>query len=151
MFVWSPLKLRALFPCVCPTSLREGALGVSPHGFLSSGRRSPAAAPQAPTISAHTLLGGDSELVLKLDVTGPSEGCTLGPSGKCQRWGKDPVKPSLLVCLLSPILCDPHHCGLGAVLTPWRCVLQEAVAGRPDRVPQPALQGPPNGVSSSWR
>lgn len=78
MFVWSPLKLRALFPCVCPTSLKEGALGVPPRGFLFSGRRSPAAAPQAP-MSAHTLLGGDSKPFLKLDMRGPSEGCLLGP------------------------------------------------------------------------
>lgn len=74
MFVWSPLKLWALFPCVCPT----GALGgVPPRGCLSS-RRSPAAAPEAP-MSAHTLLGGDSKPILKLDVRGPSEGCPLGP------------------------------------------------------------------------
>ena len=51
--------------------------GVPPRGCLSS-RRSPAAAPEAP-MSAHTLLGGDSKPILKLDVRGPSEGCPLGP------------------------------------------------------------------------
>lgn len=61
----------------------------------------------------------------------------------CQRRGKDPVKPHLLVSPSSPICVTHITAVLGAVLTPWWCVLQEAVAWcRPDRVPQPALQGP---------
>lgn len=59
----------------------------------------------------------------------------------------------LVVCLLSPTLCDPDHSGLGEVLTHgrWPYVLQEAVSCRPDRVPQPALQGSSHGARSCWR